>query len=115
MPRTKVTHIEESQPVQDTADVVAYRVGQLENVVKEGFKEHNDKLDKIVANFATASALEEVDKRVTSLESDRKWLVRLVVGAVVFAMLSLIGVGFKTFSDNHSTPTTTTSTKSETK
>lgn len=105
MPRTKVTHIEETQPVKDTADVVAYRVGELEKAVTVGFREHNEKLDKLANNFATNSALDAVDKRVSSLEGDRKWLVRLVVGAVILAMLSLIGVGIKTLAPQ--TPATT--------
>lgn len=79
--------------------VVAYRVGQLENAVRLGFKEHNDKLDRMVENFATTSDLTAVIVRVSDLENDRKWLARLVIGAVVFAVLSLIGVGFKTLAN----------------
>lgn len=78
--------------------VVAYRVGQLEKAVYVGFKEQNEKLEQLATNFATNTDLGAVSARVTDLENDRKWLVRLVVGAVVFAVLSLIGVGFKTFA-----------------
>ncbi len=79
--------------------VVAYRVGQLENAVRAGFKEHNEKLDRMVENFATTSDLTTLAGRVSDLENDRKWLARLVIGAVVFAVLSLIGVGFKTLGN----------------
>lgn len=79
--------------------VVAYRVGQLENAVRAGFKEHNEKLDRMVENFATTSDLTTLAGRVGDLENDRKWLARLVIGAVVFAVLSLIGVGFKTLGN----------------
>lgn len=75
--------------------VVAYRVGRLEDAVTAGFKEHNDKLDKLVENYATKGDFQAVSHRVSSLESDRKWIVRLVVGAVVFALMALIGVGLK--------------------
>jgi hypothetical protein len=86
---------EESVEPNDHPNVLAYRVGQLESAVKAGFAEHNDKLDNIVNSFASKSDVTAVDVRVTSLESDRKWLVRLVMGAVIFAMLALIGVGLK--------------------
>lgn len=80
---------------KDSPQVIAYRLEQVEGAVKEGFKEHNDKLDRLVTNFATKVETQGIDARVASLESDRIWIVRLVVGAVVFALLALIGVGFK--------------------
>jgi hypothetical protein len=86
---------EESVEPNDHPNVLAYRVGQLESAVKAGFAEHNDKLDNIVNSFASKSDVTAVDVRVTSLESDRKWLARLVIGAVVFSLLALIGIGFK--------------------
>lgn len=79
----------------DSPAVIAYRLGQVEGAVKDGFKAHNDKLDSIINNFAPKEALATLSARVDSLESDRKWIVRLVVGAVVFAVLALIGVGMK--------------------
>jgi hypothetical protein len=93
---------EESVEPNDHPNVLAYRVGQVEKAViglesttKEGFQEHNDKLDKIVNTFASKGDVVAISTRVTSLESDRKWLVRLVMGSVVFAVLALIGVGLK--------------------
>jgi hypothetical protein len=82
----------------DSPAVIAYRLGQVETAVKEGFNSHNEKLDNIVSNFSTKGEVQAIDIRVQSLESDRVWLVRLVVGAVVFALLALVGVGFKTFN-----------------
>lgn len=97
MPDKRITTIVEEPPIptDNAPNIVAYRVGQLEDAVRIGFKEHNEKLDQLVTNFATNDTVAGIDIRVTSLESDRKWLVRLVVGAVVFAVLALIGVGFK--------------------
>lgn len=91
----KTTIIEDPPISENTPGVVAYRVGQLEKAVNDGFKEHNDKLDQLVANFATQADLVSVSARVSDLESDRKWVVRLVLGAVLVAVLSLIGVGLK--------------------
>lgn len=82
-------------PVAIADPVVAYRLGQVEIAVKEGFKLHDEKLTELTSHFATETSLQGVETRVASLESDRMWLVRLVVGSVVFAVLALIGVGFK--------------------
>ena len=82
----------------DSPAVVAYRLSQVEVAVKDGFEAHNEKLDKIVNNFATNERHNALDVRVQSLESDRKWLVRLVIATVVLSVLALIGVGFKTFN-----------------
>ena len=79
----------------DSPAVIAYRLGQVENAVKEGFTAHNEKLDAIITNFATKGDFLNLDKRVVSLESDRKWLVRLIVGAVATSLLALIGIGLK--------------------
>jgi len=82
--------------------VIAYRLGQVENAVTVGFKEHNEKLDSLVQGFVTKEFYIEqhntIDGRVRSLENDRKWIVRLVVGAVVFSLMALIGIGFKAFN-----------------
>jgi len=82
--------------------VIAYRLGQVENAVTIGFKEHNEKLDNLVQGFVTKEFYVEqhntIDGRVRSLENDRKWLVRLVVGAVVFSLMALLGIGFKAFN-----------------
>ena len=79
----------------DSPAVIAYRLGQVESAVKEGFITHNEKLDAIINNFATKSEVLVLDKRIVSLESDRKWLVRLVIGTVCTSLLALIGIGLK--------------------
>jgi hypothetical protein len=79
----------------DSPAVIAYRLGQVEAAVKEGFQSHNEKLDAIVNNFATKADYLNLDKRLTDIESDRKWLVRLIVGAVATSLLALIGIGLK--------------------
>lgn len=92
-----LTQINQDDNSPDSPAVIAYRLGQVETAVKEGFQEHNTKLDALAENFATKSDLSSLGHRVRSLEADRIWLVRLVLGAVVFSLLALIGIGFKTF------------------
>lgn len=95
MATTRQTVKTEISEPDNNPGVIAYRVGQLERTVVQGFKEHNEKLDALVNNFTPISDHNALVSRVVSLESDRKWIVRLVIGAVVFTMLALIGVGFK--------------------
>lgn len=89
--------LEPADSGDDAPNVVAYRVKQLEgavvdmgNTIKLGLKEHNDKLDKLANNFATKTEVDDVAKRVSSLESDRRWLVYMVFGSVLMALLSLV-------------------------
>jgi hypothetical protein len=49
--------------------VVAYRIGQLEKVVKEGFDTHNEKLDQLTQNFATKPDVIELSRRVLTINS----------------------------------------------
>lgn len=95
MATTRQTVKTEIQDPDNAPGVIAYRVGQLEQTVKQGFKDHNDKLDGLINGFATKEEMATVKADVESLKADRKWLVRLVVGAVVFAILALVGLGFK--------------------
>lgn len=92
-----LSQINKEDTSPDSPAVIAYRLGQVETAVKEGFQAHNTKLDALVSNFATKADIQALSHRVGSLESDRKWLVRLVLGAVVFSVLALVGIGFKTF------------------
>lgn len=80
---------------EDSPPVMAYRLGKLEEAVSSGFLANNAKLDALVTNFATKADSLVLDKRITDLESDRKWIVRLVVGAVTTSLLALIGIGLK--------------------
>jgi hypothetical protein len=51
--------------------VVAYRVGRLEETITNGFKEHNEKLDKLANNFITKEEFKGHDTRITVLERAR--------------------------------------------
>lgn len=77
--------------------VVNYRLGQVEIAVKEGFQKHDALLNSLTSKFVTQSEHLIIENRLSSLESDRKWIVRLVIGAVVFSLLALIGIGFKIY------------------
>lgn len=41
-------------------------------------------------NYATKIELKDIEKRTEKLEDDRKWLVRLILGVVILAILSLV-------------------------
>lgn len=71
--------------------VVVYRMGQLEQTVKDGFKDHNEKLDKLVDNFATKHDVAVVSHRVATLEGDNKWKHRAVMSAVYAAAFLSLG------------------------
>lgn len=83
----------------DSPAVIAYRLAQVEKAVSEGNSALNDKLDALVQGFVTKEFYLEqhttLAARVRSLENDRTWIIRLVGGAVVMALLALIGVGLK--------------------
>jgi hypothetical protein len=71
--------------------VVAYRTSQLEQAVKDGFKEHNEKLDSLANNFATKADAHALDRRLAALESNQTWVVRLLIGQVFIALIATIG------------------------
>jgi hypothetical protein len=66
--------------------VVAYRVSSLETVVKDGFKEHNEKLDKLINNFATKEELMAVQRQLDNY----KWFLRAVAAAVLTVLGGLV-------------------------
>lgn len=71
-------------------------------VIEERFRSQEKRVDEAVANFMPAAVVEErlkghgertgtVEKRVTEIESDKKWLNRMLLGATVAAILSSFG------------------------
>lgn len=52
--------------VNDSPDVLAYRVGQLEKVVTEGLQAVNTKLDTYTAVFLTKAEAEQVQHTATT-------------------------------------------------
>ena len=69
--------------------VVAYRVGSLEDVVKAGFREHNEKLDKLIGNFATKEELSIVTRRLDNYQ----WYFRALITAVLLSLgTAVVGV-----------------------
>lgn len=79
---------ESSNAVQETTlAVVDYRMGQLEIAVKEGFINHDKKLDSLTTNFATKEELSIIQSRI----NDYQWYFRALVVAVLTALASGIG------------------------
>lgn len=80
----------------DSPAVLAYRLGQLESAVIDGFKEHNSKLDELVAGFVTKEYYLEqhnnLKARVAVLEQSRSrtWIfntLSAVAGAVLLFLV----------------------------
>lgn len=72
MPKTTVkTEIVEPD---NAPGVIAYRVAQLEKTVITGFKEHNEKLDTLVNNFASKEEVRELMVKVAEHSREIKGL-----------------------------------------
>ncbi len=73
--------------------VIAYRLGQVEIAVREGFKAHDQKLTELVGNFATQPQLEAIAVRVKSLELSKakNWIFMTASAAAGAALAILIG------------------------
>lgn len=87
---------------QTQKDFIDYRFNEtIKSIedVKQNVKEVSDKLD---TTFATKDYVDTkvkgLDERVVDLESDRQWVVRAIVGAVI------VGIIYAAFKFKASTP-----------
>lgn len=78
----------------DSPAVIAYRLGQVESAVKEGFDAHNAKLDSVINNFSTKSEFNAHEVRIKSLEDWNSWATKLVLGAIILSVLALLGIRY---------------------
>lgn len=78
-----------STPIPDP--VIAYRLGQVEIAVTNGFKEHDKKLTELVNNFASTPELDAVKVRVGILETakSKDWVWK-TLSAAAGAVISLL-------------------------
>ena len=60
------TNTKESTLGEDSQPVLAYRVGQAEKSIREGFQKLNDKLDVMVCTFATHKDIESMQATAES-------------------------------------------------
>ena len=86
MPTTKQIVKTEITDPDNNPGVIAYRVGQLEKTVIEGFRAHNEKLDVLTQNFATKEELRSVQNKL----NDWRWYFRALVTAVMLALATAI-------------------------
>lgn len=87
MPTTKQTIKTEIHDPDTAPGVIAYRVGQLEKTVIQGFKEHNEKLDTLTGNFATKEELAIIQSKL----NDWRWYFRALLTAVLLALGTAVG------------------------
>jgi tetrahydromethanopterin S-methyltransferase subunit G len=120
MSKSKQTVIKETEVTeQDSPNVLAYRVGQLEKSQEKGFvelKEQNgsliNKIDLLAHNFASKGDVDavvklkekehkELDEKIKAVRSELRervgkvegwgiWFVRIVGTTVIVAVLSLV-------------------------
>lgn len=85
----------------DSPAVLAYRVGRLEITQAERFNSLEAKLDNITTGFVTTAQLlaaqtraddkhREQDRAIRALESWNTWAARIVIGAVLTAVMALL-------------------------
>lgn len=67
---------------------------QVFGLMKENIDNRNRAQDKDIADLeltkADKSALGDLEKRVSALEDDKKWLTRLVGGVIILAVVGLL-------------------------
>lgn len=79
---------------QTQKEFIDYRFNETNENIAEVKKTLDEVQNKLNNTFATRDYVDTKDKglneRLTSLENDRKWLVRLIIGYVVFAIFGVI-------------------------
>lgn len=103
MPRKTITKTVVEEP-KDAPSVVAYRVGEVEKAVTEGFKSLHSKLEELKDGFVSHQQFEEsvqervkvtddMEKRLRSLEKDRNRAkgAIAVLYALALLLLGLVG------------------------
>jgi hypothetical protein len=87
--------------VNNAPDVLAYRVGQLEIAVATGFRELKSELAAQRSVYATKVELADAkaicheehqrrDADITVIQKWLEWATRIVIGAVIVAVLALV-------------------------
>lgn len=100
--KTKTTVIEKEIEVDLDRDpnVQNYRLGQLEQIVKEGFASTNDKMDTFMNSFVNKEDLkqaqEQADKEhsfiwaeIKALKNNNTWLLRTFITSVIGGIVSI--------------------------
>lgn len=76
----------------DKPDVLAYRVGQLENAVREGFEAQSNKIDNLIGEFALTKDLNNAIKvaedehiqiwgAIKEIKNNAKWWLTITITA----------------------------------
>lgn len=103
MPRkTKTTVIEKEVEVDLERDpnVQAFRLSQLEQVVRDGFKEQSEKMDSFMNSFVNKEDLKQAqdaaDKEhsfmwgeIKALKNNNTWLLRTFIASVLGGIISI--------------------------
>lgn len=101
----------------NSPSVVAYRVKALEDTVKQGFDKQAEKIDGILLGFVSNNRFNEaklaadeehrvLQRQIDKINSNLSWVVKLVIGAVIAAVLAAAGIS----SSVHAHPLTPVTT-----
>ena len=76
----------------DSPAVIAYRLGQVEAAVRDGFKAHDAKLDGLTSNFISKEEFTTVTDRIKVLETSkgRDWVWKTLSAAAGAALALLV-------------------------
>lgn len=83
---------------QTQKEFIDYRFNETINSIDEVKKQIKDVSDKLDTSFATKdyvdAKIKNHEERLASLESDRQWLIRLVIGLIIVGIIGAV-VRFK--------------------
>ena len=79
--------------MSDLATQIAVLETQMKNIAKqvdEGFSNNSKEHREIMATFQKALDEKADKKEVDSLADNQKWVIRLIIGLVITALVSLV-------------------------
>lgn len=95
MPKTTAIAKDAHNSDVDSPAVIAYRLGQVEVAVNQGFIDHNKKLEELTSNFATKEELANIQIQVGELKAHRfqtNWLFPTMAAAAGAVLAILVGL-----------------------
>lgn len=77
-------------PKNTNNDVLAEQIKMLFEITKEIKQMLSDMTGKVVSVMEFQTVTKTIEDRVIKLESTNTWLARLVIGAIITALLALV-------------------------
>jgi archaellum component FlaC len=81
-----------SERNEETLGVVVERIANIDENVKR-IENNLSKLEgKIDGHYATKSDFKDIERRVSNIEDINKWAIRIILSAIIVAVLAVIGI-----------------------